>query len=70
MRRRLCSGESRDGDAEGRAGDVVKADLRAEGDRSGVAAVLSADAELERITRLPSALDRKLDQLTNPAYID
>ena len=33
----------------------------AEGDRGGVAAVLSADAKLERIARLPSALDSERD---------
>jgi Tol biopolymer transport system component len=43
----LGRGEAGDGHAEGRAADVVEADLVAEVHRRRVAAVLAADAELE-----------------------
>jgi hypothetical protein len=48
--------EPRDRHAEGRAGDVVEADLLAEGDGGRVAAMLAADAELEVRARLAPAL--------------
>src|SRR3954467_14626359 len=58
----LRGGEARDGDAEGRARDVIEADLAEEADRGRVAPVLAADAELELRARLPPALGRELDQ--------
>ena len=44
--RSLCGGEAGDGHAERAAGDIVQADLVAELDGHGVAAVLAADAEV------------------------
>src|SRR6476469_4476290 len=44
--RGMGRGQSGDGDAEGAAADVVQADLVAELDGLGVAAVLAADAAL------------------------
>ena len=43
----LGGGQSRDGDAVGGAGNVVEADVVAEGDTSGFAAMLAADAEFD-----------------------
>ena len=40
----LCGGEAGDGHAERAAGDIVQADLVAELDGRGIAAVLAADA--------------------------
>jgi hypothetical protein len=40
-------GEPRDGNAEGRAGHIVQTQTVTEVDAGGVAAVLSADADLE-----------------------
>ena len=42
----LCGSEAGDGHAERAAGDIVQADLVAELDGHGVAAVLAADAEV------------------------
>src|SRR5689334_10110515 len=63
--RRLCRREPRDRDAEGRAGDVVEADLVAEGDGPRVAAVLAADADLEPGPCRPPALDADADELAD-----
>src|SRR5215208_2300036 len=55
LQRGLRGGEARDGDAEGRAGDVVEAGQVAEGDGARLAAVLAADADLEpRLDRAPA----------------
>src|SRR5690349_24106726 len=43
----LSGGEAGNGDAEGRATDVVKSDFVAELEAVGVAAVLTADADLQ-----------------------
>ena len=42
----LCGSQTSDGYAEGRAGDVVQADLMAELNGDGVAAVLAADTDV------------------------
>src|SRR5262249_35492419 len=65
---RLRRGEARDRDAERRAADVVEAHGLEEADARGIAAVLAADADLELRFGRPSALDRRLDQLT-PALL-
>src|SRR6185437_14483204 len=54
--RGLRRGKAGDRHAIGRAGDVVEADLVAEGDGSGIAAVLAADADLQIRPRLSAAL--------------
>ena len=43
----LRGGEAGDGDTERAAGDIVQADLVAELDGRGIAAVLTADAEVD-----------------------
>ena len=43
----LCGGEAGDGNAEGAAGDIVQTDLVAELHRGGVAAMLTADAQMQ-----------------------
>ena len=43
----LSGGQTGDGHTEGRAADVVQADVVAELDRRGVAAVLAADAQAQ-----------------------
>ena len=43
----LGSGQTRDGHAEGGTGHIVQADIVAEHDRGGVAAVLAADAKVK-----------------------
>ena len=43
----LRSSEAGDGDTERAAGDVVQADIMAELDGGGIAAVLAADTELD-----------------------
>src|SRR6185503_15511995 len=55
--RRLCSGESSDRHAVRRRRHVGEADLMAERDRRRIAAVLTADPDLEPRPRLASALD-------------
>src|SRR4051794_24850745 len=55
--RHLRGREARDGDAEGRAGDVVEAHLAEEADRRGIAAVLAADPELD-LRALRAAAER------------
>src|SRR5436309_2761147 len=63
--RGLRRGETGDRHAVGRAGDVVEADLVAEGDGGGIAAVLAADADLELRARLAAARDADLDELAD-----
>ena len=62
---RLGRREAGDGHAVGRAGDVVKPDLLAEGDRSRVAAMLAANAELDVRTGRPAALRCDAHQLAH-----
>src|SRR4051812_16329863 len=68
--RGLRCGEAGDRHAVGRAGDVVEPDLVTEADRSGIAAMLAADADLERGARLAAALDADPDQFADAVAID
>src|SRR3954470_8976393 len=68
--RGLRGGEAGDRDAVGRAGDVVEADRMAEGDGGGIAAVLAADADLERGARLTTACDADLDELADAFLVE
>src|SRR5262245_51503430 len=61
----LRRGEPRDRHAVGRAGDVVEADVVAEGDGGGIATVLAADADLELRAGLAAARDADLDELAD-----
>ena len=61
----LSGGKAGNGHAQGRAGDVVEANLVEEGDRVGVATVLTADAEANVGADLAAKLDSKLHQLAN-----
>src|SRR5208282_4795244 len=67
---RLRGGEPRDRHAERRARHVVEIDLVAEGDRSGIAAVLAADADLQLGTDFPPALDADAHQFADALLID
>src|SRR6185437_15032792 len=62
--------ETRDRHAIGRARDIVEPDLLAETDRSGVAAMLAADAELQVATRLAAAREGNSDQLADAVAVD
>src|SRR5262245_17238233 len=62
--------EARDGHAEGRAGDVIEADLPEEADGLRVTPVLSADPELDLRACLPAALARELDQRADAHGVD
>src|SRR4051794_13363855 len=68
--RGLRGGEAGDRDAVGRAGDVVEADRMAEGDGGGIAAVLAADADLERGARHTTACDADLDELADAFLVE
>src|SRR5665213_3501107 len=68
--RRLRCRESRNGNAEWRARDVVQADRFAERDRRRVTPVLAADADLDRWPRGTGALDRDLDELADTFDVD
>jgi hypothetical protein len=63
--RSLRRGEAGDWDAEGGARDVVETRLFAEGDRSRIAAVLAADAELEIGAGRATALGGDGDELAD-----
>src|SRR4051794_9132835 len=52
----LRRGEARNGHAKRRARDVIEPDLLAEGDRCRIAAVLSADTELDAFAAGTAAL--------------
>src|SRR5215204_7474401 len=65
LQRGLRGGEARDGDAEGRAGDVVETGQVAEGDGARLAAVLAADADLEAGLDRAPALRPHLHQLSD-----
>ncbi|MEY3768803.1 MAG: hypothetical protein RLZZ11_1873 [Cyanobacteriota bacterium] len=62
--------ESSHGHPEGRAGDVVKADLVEEVDRLRVTAVLATDAALEPRTHRPALLDGQAHQGAHALSID
>src|SRR5882757_9260654 len=68
--RGLRGGETRDRHPIGRARDVVEADLVAERDGGGIAAMLAADAHLQIGPRLASARDADLDELADAVAID
>src|SRR5581483_10009033 len=68
--RRLRGGEPRDLHAERRAGHVVESGLMAERHRGRVAAVLTADADLESLSGLAAALDADADQRADACGID
>jgi hypothetical protein len=70
QRRRGRQGQARDGHAERRAADVVEADVVAELDGRGFAAVLAADAELDVGTRLAALLDGVLHQESDTCLVD
>src|SRR5579862_6424508 len=53
--RSLCRRKPRDRDAERRARDVIEPDLVAECDRSRIAAMLAANAELESLAHFAAA---------------
>src|SRR5207249_7166333 len=63
LERCLGRGETGDGHAERRAGDVVHAHVVAELDRRGLAAVLPTDADLQLAPGSPTEPDRQLDEL-------
>src|SRR5215204_1369715 len=65
LQRGLRGGEARDGDAEGRAGDVVETRQVAEGDGARLAAVLAADADLETGFHRTAALGADPDELAD-----
>src|SRR5437899_13108130 len=65
----LRRGQAGDGDAEGRAGDVVQAGAVAELDAGGVAAVFAADAAFETFLRFPALGDRHFHELSDSGLI-
>src|SRR3954470_10651277 len=62
--------QPRDRHAERRARHVVEPDLMAERDRSGIAAVLAADADLEVLADLAAALDADPHQRADAVAVD
>src|SRR5258708_19680436 len=64
--RGLRGGQPRDRHAVGRARDVVEADLVAERDGSGIAAMLATDPDLDIGAGLAAAHDADLHELTGP----
>src|SRR6478736_5431353 len=68
--RGLGRSQARDRHAIGRARHVVEADRVAEGDGGGIAAVLAADADLERGARLAAAGDADLDELADTFLVE
>src|SRR5215475_10557491 len=67
---RLRCREPRQRDAIGRAADVVEPDQVAELDRTGLAAVLAADAELQVRLRPPPPLDSGPHQVTDALLVE
>ena len=65
----LSSSQTSNGNAEGRAGNVVQADLVAELDGHGVAAVLTADTVVQSLAGSLSLGDSHLHQLANAGLI-
>src|SRR5262245_41878047 len=70
LERGLRRGEARDGDAEGRARDVIEADLAEEVDARRIAAVLAADAELDARPRRAPPLLGHLHQRAHARDVD
>ncbi len=68
--RGLGSGETGDRHAVGRARDVVETDLVAERHRGRVAAMLTANTDLEIGSGLAAAGDADLDEFTDAVAID
>src|SRR5262245_5271010 len=68
--RGLRGGEPRDRHAEWRARHVVEPDLVAERDRRRVATMLAADAELEGVAHLATAIGRDADQLADAFAVE
>src|SRR3954454_16387093 len=68
--RGLRGGEPRDRHAERRARHVVEPDLVAERDRSRIAAVLAADADLEVLAHLAAPLDADPHQRADDVAVD
>ena len=66
----LSGGEFRDRDAEGAAADVVEAELVAEHDGRGFAAVFAADAELELGAGGPAVFAGDLHQAAHAGLVD
>ena len=62
--------ESRDRYTEGRAGDVVQANLVAELDARRIAAVFAADAKLDVRANALAQFNRHLDELANAFLIE
>src|SRR5690242_2845775 len=60
--RRLCRRQPRHGNPEGRATDVIESDLLKESDRVRIAAVLTADPELDVLARLTPLADGDVDE--------
>src|SRR4051812_48271103 len=68
--RGLRRGKPGDRHTERRARHVVKSDLVAERDRSRIAAVLAADANLEALAHLAAALDTDSHQRADAVAVD
>src|SRR5258708_19831899 len=68
--RGLRGGQPRDRHAVGRARDVVEANLVAERDGSGIAAMLAADPDLDIGAGLAAAHDADLHQLADAVPVD
>ena len=66
----LSGGEPGDRDAHWRARDVVQANAFAEADAVRVAAVLAAEAQLQRWVRGAALFDGDLDEATDAKLID
>src|SRR5471032_3009771 len=69
-KRRLRRGQPRDRHAEWAATDVIQADLVAELDRVGFAAVLAANANLEVSARLAATFDAELHQAAHAVEVN
>src|SRR6476660_7385771 len=68
--RRLRGGKPRDRNAERRTRHVVEPDLVAERHGCRIAAMLAANAELERVTRLAAAIGCDADQLADTVAVE
>ena len=68
--RRLGSGESGDRHPERRARHIVEPDIVAERDRRRVAAMLTADADLQLFLHPAAALNADANQLANTLLVD
>jgi len=62
--------EPRDGDAIGRTAHIVQSEFMAELDRAGIAAVFTADAELNPWAGLPAAGDGLSHQGPHPFSVE